>query len=92
MPRLIDADALMKYTQNQILKSIDCNDIARFPLFDAVPVVRCKDCKYGESSVNALGESSCCCNNPDIGFYGWLLDEDDFCSYGERKDDAVCEH
>lgn len=30
-PRLIDANALMKYTQNQVSKTIDCNDIARFP-------------------------------------------------------------
>lgn len=30
-PRLIDANALMKYTQNQISKTIDCNHIARFP-------------------------------------------------------------
>jgi hypothetical protein len=59
------------------------------PTIDAAPVVRCKDCKHGESSVNALGESSCCCNNPDVGFYEWLLDEDDFCSYGERKDNGT---
>ena len=51
-------------------------------------VVRCKDCKYGEPSINAIGELSVCCNNPDIGFYEWLLGEDDFCSYGERKDNA----
>ena len=36
--RLIDADALMEYTQNQILKSIECNDIARFPTIEAEPV------------------------------------------------------
>lgn len=36
--RLIDADALMEYTQNQTLKSIECNDIARFPTIEAEPV------------------------------------------------------
>ena len=29
--RLIDADALMEYCQNDKSKVIDCNDIARFP-------------------------------------------------------------
>lgn len=29
--RLIDADALMKYCQNDINKTVDCNDISRFP-------------------------------------------------------------
>lgn len=29
--RLIDADALMDYCQNQNSKTISCNDIARFP-------------------------------------------------------------
>ena len=29
--RLIDADALMDYTYNQKSRTIDCNDIARFP-------------------------------------------------------------
>lgn len=28
---LIDADALMKYCQNDINKTVDCNDISRFP-------------------------------------------------------------
>lgn len=29
--RLIDADAFMEYCQNNINKTVDCNDIARFP-------------------------------------------------------------
>jgi hypothetical protein len=29
--RLIDADALMEYCRNNINKTVDCNDIARFP-------------------------------------------------------------
>ncbi len=29
--RLIDANALMELAQNYISKSVDCNDIARFP-------------------------------------------------------------
>lgn len=29
--RLIDADSLIEYCQNGINKTVDCNDIARFP-------------------------------------------------------------
>ena len=50
------------------------------PTVDAVEVVRCKDCKYW-SKEKDLGMF---CNH-----WGSMLTEtveDDFCSYGERKD------
>jgi hypothetical protein len=31
---LIDADALMEFTRNQKSRSVDCNDIARFPIIN----------------------------------------------------------
>ena len=37
--RLIDADALMELARNHANRTVDCNDIARFPAIDAVPVV-----------------------------------------------------
>jgi len=36
--RLIDADELMNFCNNLRDKTIDANDIARFPTVDAVPV------------------------------------------------------
>ena len=92
--RLIDADNLipiMKYA------TID-NEIGVFPIrigfdairevideaptIDAVEVVRCRDCKYGEKRI----EDYRC----------WMLDEDwdirfspmHFCSYGRRREDG----
>ena len=65
------------------------NDVG---LNDAVPVVRCKDCKnffdYGKTSLNVDGKNTKA---------GWCMRRarfceelrmlpDDFCSYGERKD------
>lgn len=58
-------------------------DVEDAPAVDAVEVVRCKDCKH------------CSQNTPDG--YHWcaehergLLEDDDFCSYGERRaDDAT---
>lgn len=48
---------------------------------DAVPVVRCKDCKYWFKN-NGHDKSNCPIVDPHI----WI-DDDGFCSYGERKKD-----
>ena len=50
------------------------------PTIAAVPVVRCKDCKYLMFS-DCYGECG-------IGRMG-IVSPDDFCSYGERKEDGV---
>lgn len=56
------------------------NDLAEdfhsIPTADVAPVVRCKDCKYNRGSKKCL--------NPDSFFA--VPKDDDFCSYGERKD------
>ena len=48
------------------------------PTVDAVPVVRCKECKYSYDDLDGL-----CCT------YGVCIDrivpEDFYCSYGERR-------
>ena len=48
---------------------------------DAAPVVRCKDCKY--AYINSFSASSgvALCTSS-----GQPMQQDDFCSYGERKD------
>ena len=52
---------------------------------DAVEVVRCKDCKDWGQDVNSYtGEDESFCMNPD-GLDNYAH-PDDFCSYGERKD------
>ena len=52
--------------------------IWKAPAADVVPVVRCKDCKYN------VGTKKCL--NPDSFFA--VPKDDDFCSYGERKEGA----
>ena len=49
---------------------------------DVTPVVRCKDCKYGEVDDADLPTQYLC------NYHGadWN-DENHFCSYGERKED-----
>ena len=52
--------------------------------FFAEPVVRCKDCKHRDKPTWMNGYY---CGNPNYGMAsGVELRDDDFCSYGERKD------
>ena len=52
---------------------------------DAVEVVRCKDCKSWEQYNACDGTKPHRCMNHDAIFYK-RTNPDDFCSYGERKD------
>ncbi len=56
------------------------------PAVDAVPVVRCKDCKCGkhpESTLMAGKYVNCALYDPMP-----MMRCNDFCSYGERKDNG----
>lgn len=62
------------------------------PTIDAVPVVRCKDCKhwdehsqYGYDSENGVYGNYCMLWTPDDDFYAVETPEDGFCYNGERK-------
>ena len=65
--RLIDADLAPIY-----LNDAACEQIKSMPTIDAVPVVRCKDCKYWDHGDCYRLE---------------LSRPDDFCSYGEVKEE-----
>ena len=78
--RLIDADALKSYID-------ECSKESRFSVYygyaesfindattiNAVPVVRCRECKYRDGTP---GQPNIQCGQ---------MHEDDFCSYGERR-------
>ena len=83
--RLIDADALiakayiMQEPNGFIHSVVTERQIAKAPTIDAVPVVRCKDCKNREfENLDAIYHW---CEE-----HAWYVTDDDFCSYGERKD------
>ena len=96
--RLIDADALK--TNAETIQTIDCwhmrteeqavlvEHIDNAPTIDAVPVVRCKDCKWYVRSMikqdGTLDERY----KPDwCDLYRKVREETYFCADGERKDD-----
>ena len=80
--RLIDADNLapdicdaeIEYGTKPVHFSANAIDLA--PTVDAVPVVRCRECKYRDGTP---GQPNIQCGQ---------MHEDDFCSYGERKEGA----
>ena len=90
MPRLIDADALLKADENsdkalvlgsgkslEIAYALLKKKVEDAPTVDAVVVTRCKDCRSY--------------NKPKTGWCEVHLDRehpDDYCSYGKRKDGA----
>ena len=67
--------AILEQTRDAIAKRIE-----ELPSADAVEIVRCKDCKYGRYIIADRGMY---CGRKNV-----MMDtyEDDFCSYGERKD------
>ena len=54
--------------------------ISSAPAADVVEVVRCKDCKH-ENVHHAISDKCTWCD-----YWGIDPDFDDFCSYGERRD------
>lgn len=79
--RLIDADELMeKYHKTPVWDSwVEINNA---PTIDAVPVVRCKDCKW--FTMDNTGGTYC--NHLTCGLFNGY-EPDAFCSYGERKEE-----
>lgn len=81
--RLIDADALIEFIveEAQDLRTLSTKTvgqaISKTPTVDAVPVIRCKDCKH----MHEDGVESYC---DDSGRY---IDGTGFCKWAERKEE-----
>ena len=91
--RIIDADAMKRVYQEVLCNHVACIDCSFFmedeyckfetmlseaPTVDAVPVVRCRECKWWQED-DDIGH----CDNPD-GLDNYAK-PDDFCSYGEKE-------
>ncbi len=102
--RPIDADALLFELANESFPQ-SCTyaqgrngvieSIRNAPTVDAVPVIRCKDCKYYEPYTEMFtnkprGDGSCTrARMTQDGLQEINCEDDEFCSYGERKDDEA---
>lgn len=83
--RLIDADRLSEaiydnvpapYEDASWAKENCLAEIEAAQTVDAVPVVRCRECKYRDGTP---GQPNILCGQ---------MHDDDFCSYGKRKEGA----
>ena len=93
--RLIDAEAMQREIKEYGKAAIDAGNLSidtvdstveilrildAAPTVDAVPVVRCRECKHSYESVSGL----CCTMGPCV---DCIVPEDFYCSYGEREED-----
>ena len=82
--RLIDADSLIKEANaDGAYGYVDAKQIADAPTIAAVPVVRCKDCKFGDWD-SEPNDAMVCMRTKD----GFWMSGNDFCSRGKRKEGA----
>ena len=92
--RLIDADELNKFpirldhydkehgNEHFVYGVESVLEYAEYlPTVDAVPVTRCKDCKYWQDNNDGYPHEECRWAHEET------PDADDFCSYGERRTD-----
>lgn len=74
--RLIDADLAPIY-----LNGAACEQIKSMPTIDAVPVVRCGECRYWDEDGR--------CEPLKNGLIREYTEPNDFCSYGERRNEEI---
>ena len=93
--RLIDSDELWErlnyepWEHNADRDEIALPIVNAAPTVDAVPVVRCKDCKYYRNHPNGLCYLHTEPKENERGYSGEAVcvEPDDFCSYGERREE-----
>ena len=78
--RLIDADELTKELMHEAL-GYQYHRVANAPTVDAVPVIRCKDCKY------YTGKWCTKFSTKQFDINDIYKAEDDFCSMAERAEE-----
>ena len=90
--RNIEADIDISVTGVRNMEAVKCclqnilDDVKESPVVDAVPVIRCKDCKrYREYTYLGTQKFYVCERDYRKRIYD--MKEDDFCSRGERKEE-----
>ena len=89
--KLIDADRAMEIVRNQGIAHPNAYHLTNYatlilreaPTVDAVEVVRCRDCKFGDWD-SEPNDAMVCMRTKD----GFWRSGNDFCSFGKRKDGA----
>ena len=86
MRKLIDADELYAAFRRDIMGGLNYDRILREAKpVDAVPVVRCKDCKHWKTAEGVILSKRVRLCTYHI-WHQYARHDEDFCSRGERKD------
>lgn len=90
MDDLIDRNKLLdNLPKNDTVLSLDVRKIvADAPTVDAVPVVRCKHCVYGEPCKWPANSDGYYCTYPTKLTFVPFREKNDFCDYGKRREDG----
>lgn len=94
MTDYINRDALSELVGEPIEVFLGRLDLNLPPTVDAVPVVRCKDCKHRPKQIGEgtqgfnleFPDWKCPCQCDD-GWYNWMPEDDWYCGNGERKEE-----
>ena len=97
--RLIDVDASPNYKliatlelgrarSTDELRIVLWEDIKSMSTIDAVPVVRCKNCKHFNLQTHECENESLSTDHEGGASYSLNFYDDDFCSYGEWREAA----
>lgn len=89
--RLIDADRALEIVRDQGIAHPNAYHLTNYatlilreaPTVDAVEVVRCRECKFGDWD-SEPDDAMVCMRTKD----GFWRSGNDFCSFGERKEGA----
>lgn len=82
--RLVDADKAREcFGGDGVTGAVMQRMFDSLPTIDAVPVVRCRECRYWSEDGR--------CDPPQNGLIREYTRPDDFCSYGEEADHEVSE-
>ena len=96
--RLGDVDKLLYHKRKVMFFGLDPDDecwgfavpveeIDKAPTIDAVPVVRCRECKfYREFRTKRHNQLMRLCYRMGKHDMEYMVKPDDFCSYGQRKE------
>lgn len=90
MARFIDADRALEIVYERGIAHPNAYHLTNYamailqeaPTVDVVPVVRCRNCKYGDWD-SKPDDAMVCMRTKD----GFWRSGNDFCSYGKRKED-----
>jgi hypothetical protein len=88
MKRYIDAEALLSRLPNDLpYKASVKRVLMQAPTANAVEVVRCKDCKFAKHCYGDVFDCTCPITPWASDEYSIFTNANDYCSYGERRED-----